>query len=115
MALTATLITAAVGATAFGASLAIAPQTPDTVLYVISSDRPITAITWRDSLGHMRDQPVDGTQHTWAWTFTSDVTDPPYFVSAQSAGAALTCRLIINGKVKVENTTTGQTAATCHG
>ncbi|OAT70859.1 hypothetical protein AWB85_06145 [Mycobacteroides immunogenum] len=119
MALTATLMTActaAVGATAFGASLAITPQPPDTVLYVISSDRPITAITWRDSLGHTRDQPVDGAEHTWAWTFTSDVTDPPYFVSARSAGATVTCRLIVNGKVKVENTTSGQTStATCRG
>ncbi|AKP59424.1 Mycobacterium membrane protein [Mycobacteroides abscessus subsp. abscessus] len=119
MALTATLMTActaAVGATAFGASLAITPQPPDTVLYVISSDRPITAITWRDSLGHMRDQPVDGAQRTWTWTFTSDVANPPYFVSAQSAGATVTCRLIVNGKVKVEDTTTGHAStATCHG
>lgn len=119
MALTATLMTActaAVGATAFGASLAITPQPLDTVLYVISSDRPITAITWRDSLGHMRDQPVDGAQRTWTWTFTSDVANPPYFVSAQSAGATVTCRLIVNGKVKVEDTTTGHAStATCHG
>ncbi|MBB4853338.1 hypothetical protein HNP40_000704 [Mycobacteroides chelonae] len=119
MALAATVITActaAVGATAFGASLAITPQPPDTVLYVISSDRPITAISWRDSLGHMRDQPVDGIQHTWAWTFTSDVSDPPYFVSAESAGAAVTCRLIVNGKVKVEDTAGGHNpTATCHG
>ncbi|EIC67408.1 conserved membrane family protein [Mycobacteroides abscessus MAB_030201_1075] len=111
-----TACTAAVGATAFGASLAITPQPPDTVLYVISSDRPITAITWRDSLGHMRDQPVDGAQRTWTWTFTSDVANPPYFVSAQSAGATVTCRLIVNGKVKVEDTTTGHAStATCHG
>lgn len=86
MALTATLMTActaAVGATAFGASLAITPQPPDTVLYVISSDRPITAITWRDSLGHMRDQPVDGAQRgpgplpaTWRTRRTSSALNP---------------------------------------
>ena len=64
----------------------------------------------------MREQPVDGSQRTWTWTFTSDITDPPYFVSAQSAGAEATCRLIVNGKVKVENTAAAQdSTATCHG
>ncbi|SKW86845.1 Uncharacterised protein [Mycobacteroides abscessus subsp. abscessus] len=44
------------------------------------------------------------------------MANPPYFVSAQSAGATVTCRLIVNGKVKVEDTTTGHAStATCHG
>ncbi|MGH3725117.1 MAG: MmpS family transport accessory protein [Mycobacterium sp.] len=108
--------TAAVGATAFGASLAITPQPPDTVLYVVSSDSPITAISWRDSLGNMREQPIDGVRNSWTWTFTTDVTDPPYFVSARSTGAAVSCRLMINGKLKVEdNTAHPDSTATCHG
>ncbi|MUM17925.1 hypothetical protein FZI91_02080 [Mycobacterium sp. CBMA271] len=106
----------AVGATAFGASLTITPQPPERVLYVVTSERPVSQVSWRDSRGILREQHDANTQSTWYWTFTSTDANPHYFVSAQSGGGSVTCRLIVNDKVKVENNGAGpNSTATCQG
>lgn len=119
MALAASLITglaAAVGATAFGASLTITPQAPETVLYIVTSERPTSEISWRDSRGILREQNHADTKSTWYWTFTNSANAPLYFVSAQGDGGAVTCRIMINGKLKTEDKAAGpNSTATCHG
>jgi hypothetical protein len=82
----------------------------DAVVYTVTSDAPLAAISYADAAGTM--QSLGNQSSPWTMSFTSKDTSatPALALSAIPTGQQTTCQISINGTVKdkVSGTGTGE-------
>jgi hypothetical protein len=102
---------AAASALLMGASLITAPggvaAPGDAVVYTVTSDAPLTAISYADASGAT--QVLANQTSPWSLSFTSkDTTSTPVLVvTAVPSGQQTTCTISVNGTVKDTKSSTG--------
>jgi len=105
---------AVAGALLVGASLIAAPgaqaASGDSVVYTVTSDGPLAAISYADATGTT--QALSNQSSPWTLSFTSKDTSatPVLALSAVPTGQSTTCEISVNGTVKdkVSGTGTGE-------
>ena len=101
----------AAGALLVGASLITAPGAQalpgDAVVYTVTSDAPLAAISYADATGAT--QALPNQTSPWTLSFTSKDTSstPVLVVSAVPTGKQTTCTISVNGTVKDTKSSTG--------
>jgi hypothetical protein len=102
---------AGAGALLVGAALMTGPgaqaASGDAVVYTVTSDGPLAAISWADATGTT--QVLPNQTSPWSLSFTSKDTSstPLLLVSAVPTGKQTTCTISVNGTVKDTKSTTG--------
>ena len=102
---------AAAGALLVGAALITAPgahaASGDAVVYTVTSDGPLAAISYSDATGTT--QVLPNQTSPWTLSFTSKDTSstPLLIVTAVPTGKQTTCTISVNGTVKDTKSTTG--------
>jgi hypothetical protein len=94
-----------------GASLTIAPcagaAVGDAVVYTVTSDAPLAAISYADAAGVT--QVLPNQPSPWTLSFTSKDSSPSamFIVTAVPTGKQTSCQISVNGTVKDTKSSTG--------
>ena len=90
------------------AALSVTPRAAadgQVVTYELDSNGQLSDISYSDG---MNESPVVTTPSTpWSITFESRVTTQLYVVGAQSSGTQISCRIIVDGEIRVDETADG--------
>ena len=75
------------------------------VTYELDSNGQLSDISYSDGMNES--QMVTTPSTPWSITFESQVTTQLYVVGAQSNGTQMSCRIIVDGEVRVDETADG--------